>query len=80
MLFLNCVPILNIAVFYFTINFECSLRNLEEKMGIFFFVLLETHTSSTPVVIILDWITEREIEFRNLLVLWVIYFLKDLFV
>lgn len=74
-LFLNSDPNLKIAGFCFFVNCECSVRNLEEKMGTFLYVLLETqNSSSTQEIIILDWIAEQEIEFRNLLVLWKINF------
>lgn len=43
-----------------------------------FYVLLETqNTSSIPALIILDWIAEQEMEFRNMSVLWKIIFLNS---
>lgn len=48
-LFLNTGPNLSVSVFYFIVNYECSIRELEEKMRTSLYALLETrNASSTP--------------------------------
>lgn len=48
-LFLNTGPNLSISMFYFIVNYECSIRELEEKMRTSLYALLETrNASSTP--------------------------------